>query len=237
MSRIRNHTDTLARWNQATRAVSQGASSTSFSSLLQQPQRSSANGTDASSFERRRGPGPGKPPFLDAAANALGLTTDELDARLKSGEQLTDIASSQGVSTDILTEAIASDFKTKHPDATDDEAAAVAGRVLEGPPSRERTEQRPTPPWLDTAAQTLGLSADELSTRLQNGERLADLAAAQGVSTDTLQEALSTHFAAAHPNATATEATEAAQGLLSAHGPSDLRSFRLSELQLRTIEP
>lgn len=102
------------------------------------PDRTSPVGTNGeSSFEAaapegRGGPG-GKPPFLDAAAEALGLTTEELDAKLKSGQSLESIAEEQGVSTEELSAAIAADFKTKCPGATDEEAATVASRVMQGP--------------------------------------------------------------------------------------------------------
>lgn len=86
-----------------------------------------------SSFEAHRPP-PGRPPFLDAAAEALGLDANNLGERLRAGESLEDIAAAQGVSTEAVLEAIAADFQAKHPEASDDEADAVAQRALEGPP-------------------------------------------------------------------------------------------------------
>jgi hypothetical protein len=60
------------------------------------------------------------------------------------------------------------------------------------------------------------------------------------VSTDTLQTALAADFTSSHPNASSTDATTAASQVLSGATPSssnDLRSFKVSELQLQRLEP
>ncbi len=152
--------------------------------LPQQPvQRTPA--FENSSFDTNAVSGPkGPPPFLDAAASALGLSTDDLSAKLQSGESLDTIAQEQGVSTDSVTRAIADDFKTNNPDATDAQASAVAQRALEGPKAPHHHGGKP--PGLDELAQKLGLSTDDLKTQLQNGTSLADIATAQGVSLDSL---------------------------------------------------
>lgn len=130
--------------------------------------------------ERPKGP----PPFLDAAASALGLSSDELSTRLQSGESLEDIAAAQGVSTDTVTQAIADDFKANNPDATDEQASAVAERALEGPKAHHH---RGPPPDLDSLAEKLGLSTDDLKAQLQAGTSLEDIASAQGVSMESLR--------------------------------------------------
>jgi len=127
----------------------------------------------------------GPPPFLDAAASALGISTDDLSAKLQSGESLEAVAQEQGVSPDSVTQAIADDFKANNPNATDDQANAVAQRALEGPKAHHH-HHGGKPPDLDDLAQKLGLSTDDLTTQLKNGTSLADIAAAQGVSLDSI---------------------------------------------------
>lgn len=132
---------------------------------------------DQSSFDAGGAPN-GPPPFLDAAADALGLSADDLDEKLKSGESLESIAQSQGVSIDSLTAAIATDFKTTHADATDAQAQAVAERSVKGHKGHHQ------PPSLDALADKLGLSTDDLATQLQAGASIEDIAKAQGVTLD-----------------------------------------------------
>ena len=53
-----------------------------------------------------RGP---KPPAMDNTAEALGLSTDDLQGQIKSGKTLDDIAKAQGVADDLL-KALKSDL-------------------------------------------------------------------------------------------------------------------------------
>ncbi len=59
-----------------------------------------------------RGPGPG----LDAAASALGISTDELHQSLDSGSTIADVAQSKGVDVQTVIDAMVADLKT-HLDA------------------------------------------------------------------------------------------------------------------------
>ena len=124
-------------------------------------------------FEGQRPP-PGPPPFLDAAADALGIDSTALAERLRQGESLEDIAEAQGVSTENVVEAIAADFQAKHPDATDDEADAIAERVLQGPTPRQA-------PGIEALSQKLGITTDELQARLEAGENIASIAKSLGL--------------------------------------------------------
>ncbi|MGV3621668.1 MAG: hypothetical protein ACO1OB_12665 [Archangium sp.] len=128
---------------------------------------------EQSNFEGKKPP-PGPPPFLDAAADALGLDSTDLAQRLRHGESLEDIADSQGVSTENVLEAIAADFQAKHPEASDDEADAIAERAFQAP-------ARQQPPGLDTLSQKLGITTDELQARLEAGENIASIAKSLGL--------------------------------------------------------
>ncbi len=100
---------------------------------------------------------------LDAAAKALGITADELSTRLNSGKTLQDIATAQGVDMKVVMQAM----------------DAVRPVMLD---SAE----------LDAAAQVLGMTPDELSTQLKAGKTLSDLAAAKGVTLQSVQDAIQT---------------------------------------------
>ncbi len=98
---------------------------------------------------------------IDAAAKALNMSSSDLSAQLSSGKTLEEIATAQGV-----------DFKTVM-QAMD----AVRPVHLQG------TE-------LDAAAKALGMSSSDLSTQLQNGKTLSDLAASKGVNLQSVQDAI-----------------------------------------------
>lgn len=127
---------------------------------------------ERSSFETKRPPS-GPPPFLDAAAAALGLDPTALAERLRQGESLADIA---GASTESVLEAIAADFQSKHPEASDDEADAIAERALQGPTPQQ-------PPGIEALSQKLGITTDELQARLEAGENIASIAKSLGLQT------------------------------------------------------
>src|SRR6266516_5492716 len=71
---------------------------------------------DRDAFRGRQGPGLG---FSDAAATYLGLTTDQLWTRLRSGQSLADIAKAQGKSVGGLKGAIISGATTNLQKAVD----------------------------------------------------------------------------------------------------------------------
>jgi hypothetical protein len=139
---------------------------------------------------------------LQAAADYLGLSLDDLRTQLQAGKTLGQVAAAQGKPVSGLEDALVADAKT-HLDAAvsagkisaDEESSMLAeltshvddlvnGKVeshLRGPGAG---------PGLDAAATYLGLTADELRTQLQAGKTLAQVAAAQGKSVSGLEDAL-----------------------------------------------
>lgn len=130
-----------------------------------------------------RGP---KPPAIDNAADALGLSADDLQGQLKSGKTLDDIAKAQGVSSDDLLKALKSDLTANKPagapqlsgDQLTDLATSIAvGKGPHGPggaggsppPRRVGGEDSATDTNLATLADGLGISSDELLQKLQGG--------------------------------------------------------------------
>jgi hypothetical protein len=108
-----------------------------------------------------RGPHPLSQAELDAAAKALGITADNLSAQLKSGKTLQDIATAQGVDINVVMKAMQA-VRPVHLDSAE----------------------------LDAAAKALGMTSADLSTQLQNGKTLSDLATAKGVTLQSVQDAI-----------------------------------------------
>ncbi|MEZ5139777.1 MAG: hypothetical protein R2711_13740 [Acidimicrobiales bacterium] len=148
--------------------------------------------------ERPDGPmgrGPGGGFDRDAAAEALGITTDELQTQLEAGQTLAEIAEAQGVDKQDLIDALVKAGEAKLDEAKaelPDRIAELVDSTLpargEGGPGRGGPGGRG--PGLDAAAEALGVTADELRTELQDGKTLADVAEAKGVDQQTVIDAM-----------------------------------------------
>lgn len=126
--------------------------------------------TPSSGFLQGPGPGGGRGDGgrghgLEATAQVLGMTTDELKAALDSGKTLEQIAKEKGV------------------DYADVQAAMQAARG---------TEMRGLKggAGLDAAAKVLGMTTDELTTALQGGKTLEQVAEEKGVDFADVQAAM-----------------------------------------------
>jgi hypothetical protein len=69
---------------------------------------------------------------LDAAANTLGESSDDLQSELQSGQSLSDIASAHGVSQDKLLDAVKQAVKSSDPGLSDDQVGNVAQKIVSG---------------------------------------------------------------------------------------------------------
>ncbi|HEX8992454.1 MAG TPA: hypothetical protein VF784_12315 [Anaerolineales bacterium] len=98
---------------------------------------------------------------LNAAAKALGITPDNLSSQLNSGKTLQDIATAQGVDIKVVMQAMQA-VRPVHLDSAE----------------------------LDAAAKALGMTSTDLSTQLQSGKTLSDLATAKGVTLQSVQDAI-----------------------------------------------
>ncbi|MBM7773843.1 uncharacterized protein YidB (DUF937 family) [Actinokineospora baliensis] len=152
---------------------------------------------------------------FQAAATALGMSTDDLRGALDGGDTLSSLAKTKGVSESTLTDAISSAVGTTN-------GAEVAQRLLAGPgghggPGGPGGHGGPPPPPRDSrvdsalsaVADSLGLSDEDLEDELTSGTSLTDVAAAKGVDATTLK-------------ATLTDAISAADSTLSADAVSEL---------------
>jgi hypothetical protein len=132
---------------------------------------------------------------LDAAAKALGMSTDDLLTKLSDGKTtIADVAKSQNV--DIQTVIDAMDAVAKS-DITD-----FVNNPLPAPPSFKGGPDGKFGPGmgfgfrgarggsLDAAAKALGITTDELRTDLAAGQSIADIAKAKNVDVNTVIDAL-----------------------------------------------
>ena len=89
-----------------------------------------------------------QPPTMDTTAQLLGMSTDDLQSALKSGQTLDDLASAKGVSSTDLTTAIKTDIQANKPagapDLSDDQLTQMATNIAaaKGPGGAHRARDR-----------------------------------------------------------------------------------------------
>jgi polyhydroxyalkanoate synthesis regulator phasin/tellurite resistance protein len=163
------------------------------------------------------GPGPalrfalpgGPVELFESAAGALGISRDELGERLRDGKSLEEIAKAEGKSLDDVRDAVEDSVRKQLDDAVDDGdlTRAQADKLLDGVGEMiERLGEGPRlfrggPPFgfghpahpfelLDTAADALGISRDELEDRLRDGKTVEEIAKAEGKSLGDVRRAV-----------------------------------------------
>jgi uncharacterized protein YidB (DUF937 family) len=91
---------------------------------------------------------------MQAAAQTLGVSTDELTSSLRSGQSLTSLASSKGVSQDDLITAISAALQQSDTSLSSDQASQIATRIATSTPESQ--------PWAasgSNATSTFGVTA------------------------------------------------------------------------------
>ena len=154
------------------------------------------------------GHGLGGPAALDVAAEALGITEDELRTELEAGESVTSVAEAQGIDIQSVIDALVADATTRiqaEIDAGDLDADVGAERIADLPDRMAAfvaqeglPEHGPRGPGhgpggpasLAVAAEALGITEDELRTELESGESVTTVAEAQGVDLQAVIDAL-----------------------------------------------
>lgn len=120
-----------------------------------------------------------EPPPMTHTADLLGMSADELRDAQKSGATLTDLAAQNGVSKDDLVTSIASDLEANKPDGapelSDDQLTEMATNIADGkrphgpPPPRAQQSGDRAQVNLESLADKLGMSTDELLEQLTSG--------------------------------------------------------------------
>ncbi len=149
--------------------------------------------------------GPGHHADLGVAAEALGMTEDELRAALDEDTSIADVATEQGVDLQTVIDAMVADAtarideKVAAGDLEADRAAEIKDNLVEritllvnhegrfGGPGRGPGGPHPA---LDVVAEALGMTEDELRAALDEDTSIADVATEQGVDLQTVIDAM-----------------------------------------------
>lgn len=164
---------------------------------------------------------------LAAAAEALGITEDELRSALQDGKSIAQVAEEQGIDVQVVIDALVADATERLAEIE----AALPERMTElvnrtgwgeddgpgGPGRRGRLRQLA----LGATAEAIGITADELRAALAEGSTVAQVAEANGVDVQDVIDALV---------ADATERIDAAVA------SGDLDAARAEEMKANLVE-
>lgn len=133
---------------------------------------------------------------LSTAAEALGITEEELRTALSEGQSIADVAEAEGVDLQTVVDALVA-AATEELEELQAELPEHMTELVnrEGWGDHERPGRGPgrhgfLGARLDTAAEAIGITADELRTALQDGSTIAEVAEANGVDVQTVIDAL-----------------------------------------------
>jgi hypothetical protein len=131
-------------------------------------------------------------PLLDAAAEALNLTPEELREKLSDGETtIADVAQEQNVDIDTVIDAMTNADRERIDDLVDEpwRRHRPGGFGFGGHgPGRMHLHFGFTAP--DALAEALGLSEDDLHEKLRDGQSIADIAQDAGKNLDAVIDSL-----------------------------------------------
>ncbi|HEY5011720.1 MAG TPA: hypothetical protein VIK61_03320 [Acidimicrobiia bacterium] len=165
------------------------------------------HGFDGHAMGMRHGAG------LDAAAKAIGVSTDTLLTDLRGGKTIAQVATSKGVAVKTVVDAMVAAAKThvdsevKEGHLTADQAKQIEANLTQMITDRVNgTFTRPDAPGgpdglhrgfgfrggfgLDAAAKAIGVSTDTLLTGLKSGKTIAQVATSKGVAVKTVVDAM-----------------------------------------------
>lgn len=154
---------------------------------------------DGEGREGREGRGHRGPFDLEAAAEAVGLSVEDLRAQLAEGKTLAEVAEAQGVERQALIDALVAAGEARLDEAKaelPERVAELIDRTLptrgEGGPGGHggRGGHLGRGPGFEAAAEALGLEADAVKEALRDGTTIADLAEQQGVDVQTVIDAM-----------------------------------------------
>jgi uncharacterized protein YidB (DUF937 family) len=158
--------------------------------LAQDPEDEST--TDEAAAEGFR-PGPHGGVQLEVAAEAIGITEEELRTALEEGQSIAQVAEAKGVDVQTVIDAMVAA-------ATDRLEAAIAelpDRITELVEREGLPDRGPGRPGhghfgagLDAAAEAIGIESEELRSALRDGSTIAEVAEANGVDVQTVIDAL-----------------------------------------------
>jgi hypothetical protein len=136
-------------------------------------------------------PGPRRGDALAVAADAIGITEDELRTALEDGQSMAQVAEANDVEVQTVIDALVTDA-TEHLEAAIDELPDRMAKVVEreGLPERPQGRGPRFGAGLDAAAEAIGITSEELRDALQDGSTIAEVAEANDVEVQTVIDAL-----------------------------------------------
>ncbi len=140
---------------------------------------------------------PARADRLATAAEAIGISTDDLRAALKGGQSIAEVAEANGVEAQTVIDALVAEATTR----LEGLLAELPDRVAEavnrkGPPDHEGPghggpgQGGRRGPGLEAAARAIGISVEDLRTAVKGGDTVAEVAAANNVEVQTVIDAL-----------------------------------------------
>lgn len=140
---------------------------------------------------------------IDAIAETLGLTADELKAEIEEGKTIAAIATEKGVAVQTVIDAQVSEIKQKlneqltageiTQEQLDTRLAEAVDRVTKQVngelPVRGEGGGKGWGGNIDAIAEALGLTADELKAEIEEGKTIAAIATEKGVNVQTVIDA------------------------------------------------
>jgi len=128
---------------------------------------------------------------LAAAAEAIGITEDELRTALEDGQSIAQVAEANDVEVQVVVDAMVA-AATEQLEGVIDELPDRMAEVVEreGLPERPRHHRGHFGAGLDAAAEAIGIESEELRTALQDGSTIAEVAEANDVEVQAVIDAL-----------------------------------------------
>jgi hypothetical protein len=126
-------------------------------------------------------------PHLEAAADALGMTEDELRAELEAGKTIADVAGERGVDVDTVIDAIVAAVTE---DVREHVTDLVNGEAPRRGPGRGGHHGFGFRAGFDAVADAIGISEDDLHAALRDGQTIAEVAGANGVDVQAVVDAM-----------------------------------------------
>ena len=132
--------------------------------------------SDSGEVTRAHHPGRGDV-ALDVVAQTIGIDEESLRAALGDGQTIAQVAEANGVAVQTVIDALVAEATER--------ITELVNTPLPGP-----RDGRPFRVGLDVAADTIGITVEQLREALHDGQTLAEVAEANGVSRQALIDAL-----------------------------------------------
>ena len=177
---------------------------------------------------------PANNPVMNGAAQALGMSSSDLISALQSGQSLSSIASSKGLSQDKLVAAMATSIQQANPGVSADQATKVATAMATRTPPAGGTPpvqadgasgtsaagghhhhhgHKAVSAAMDSVASLLGTTTTDLATATQSGQSLTQIASSKGVSQQQLVSAIASALQGSDSSMSSSQATQLATAL------------------------